>query len=313
MILFENVTKTYPRTTRPALDDVNLEIARGEFAFVVGTSGSGKSTMMQLVMKEQDVTRGRILVAGRDLDRLPERKVPALRREIGCVFQDFRLLPNKTVFQNVAYALQVLGSSRARIRQTVPETLELVGLEGMEKRLPHQLSGGEQQRVAIARAFVNRPPILLADEPTGNLDPDTSLGIVQLLDRINRTGTTVVMATHDTVTVNAMRKRVIRLDRGVLISDMEAGDYTTGSIPRVRLEETSGRSSAEPEVSDGFDDADPAAYAGDHHGDDHGDEPDGDAAGEQSATMAPIGRDADAPRAKGGIFRRHKAVQTSDR
>ena len=150
-------------------------------------------------MKEQDVTRGRILIAGRDLDRLPERKVPALRREIGCVFQDFRLLPNKTVFQNVAYALQVLGSSRARIRQTVPETLELVGLAGMEKRLPHQLSGGEQQRVAIARAFVNRPPILLADEPTGNLDPDTSLGIVQLLDRINRTGTTVVMATHDTV------------------------------------------------------------------------------------------------------------------
>ena len=163
--------------------------------------------------------------------------MPALRREIGCVFQDFRLLPNKTVFQNVAYALQVLGSSRARIRQTVPETLELVGLAGMEKRLPHQLSGGEQQRVAIARAFVNRPPILLADEPTGNLDPDTSLGIVQLLDRINRTGTTVVMATHDTVTVNAMRKRVIRLDRGVLVSDMEAGDYTTGSIPRVRLDE----------------------------------------------------------------------------
>ena len=176
MILFENVTKTYPRTTRPALDDVNLEIPRGEFVFVVGTSGSGKSTMMQLVMKEQDATRGRILVAGRDLDRLPERKVPALRREIGCVFQDFRLLPNKTVFQNVAYALQVLGSSRARIRQTVPETLELVGLAGKEKRLPHQLSGGEQQRVAIARAFVNRPPILLADEPTGNLDPDTSLG-----------------------------------------------------------------------------------------------------------------------------------------
>src|SRR6476619_2765154 len=191
MILFENVTKTYPRTTRPALDDVSLEIPRGEFAFVVGTSGSGKSTMMQLVMKEQDVSRGRILVAGRDLDRLPERKVPALRREIGCVFQDFRLLPNKTVFQNVAYA----------------------------------------------RAFVNRPPVLLADEPTGNLDPDTSLGIVQLLDRINRTGTTVVMATHDTVTVDAMRKRVIRLDHGVLVSDLEAGDYETGSIPRIRLDE----------------------------------------------------------------------------
>src|SRR6476469_2240937 len=285
MLLFDNVTQNHPRTTRPALDDVNLEIPRGEFAFVVGTSGSGKSTMMQLVMKEQDVTRGRILVAGRDLDRLPERKVPALRREIGCVFQDFRLLPNKTVFQNVAYALQVLGSSRARIRQTVPETLELVGLAGMEKRLPHQLSGGEQQRVAIARAFVNRPPILLADEPTGNLDPDTSLGIVQLLDRI------------------------IRLHRGVLVSDMEAGDYTTGSIPRVRLDEetAASRRADQPEVSDGHDDGDPAAYAGGAPGDED-DDP-----GEQSDTMPPIGRDADAPRAKGGIFRRHKAVQTSDR
>ena len=306
MILFENVTKTYPRTTRPALDDVSLEIPRGEFAFVVGTSGSGKSTLMQLVMKEQDATRGRILVAGRELDRLPERKVPALRREIGCVFQDFRLLPNKTVFQNVAYALQVLGSSRARIRQTVPETLELVGLAGMEKRLPHQLSGGEQQRVAIARAFVNRPPVLLADEPTGNLDPDTSLGIVQLLDRINRTGTTVVMATHDTVTVNAMRKRVIRLDRGVLVSDMEAGDYTTGSIPRVRLDEPEEAprplGADTPDVADGFDDADPTAYG------------DGDAGAEvDSDALPPIGRDADEPRPRGGIFKRHKAVQTSDR
>ena len=306
MILFENVTKTYPRTTRPALDDVSLEIPRGEFAFVVGTSGSGKSTLMQLVMKEQDATRGRILVAGRELDRLPERKVPALRREIGCVFQDFRLLPNKTVFQNVAYALQVLGSSRARIRQTVPETLELVGLAGMEKRLPHQLSGGEQQRVAIARAFVNRPPVLLADEPTGNLDPDTSLGIVQLLDRINRTGTTVVMATHDTVTVNAMRKRVIRLDRGVLVSDMEAGDYTTGSIPRVRLDEPDEAprplGADTPDVADGFDDADPTAYG------------DGDAGAEDdSHALPPIGRDADEPRPRGGIFKRHKAVQTSDR
>jgi cell division transport system ATP-binding protein len=303
MILFENVTKTYPRTTRPALEDVSLEISRGEFAFVVGTSGSGKSTMMQLVMKEQEVTSGRVLVAGRELDRLPERKVPALRREIGCVFQDFRLLPNKTVFQNVAYALQVLGSSRARIRQTVPETLELVGLEGMEKRLPHQLSGGEQQRVAIARAFVNRPPILLADEPTGNLDPDTSLGIVQLLDRINRTGTTVVMATHDTVTVNAMRKRVIRLHGGILVSDMEAGDYTTGSLPRIRLDEESGapRRTDEPEVPDGYDDGDPTAYDG------------GDGAGDDRDALPPIGRDADAPRPKGGLFRRRKAAQTSSR
>src|SRR5689334_13132166 len=307
MILFENVTKTYPRTTRPALDDVSLEIPRGEFAFVVGTSGSGKSTMMQLVMKEQDATRGRILVAGRDLDRLPERKVPALRREIGCVFQDFRLLPNKTVFQNVAYALQVLGSSRARSRQTAPEPPELGGLAGMEKRLPHQLSGGEQQRVAIARAFVNRPPVLLADEPTGNLDPDTSLGIVQLLDRINRTGTTVVMATHDTVTVNAMRKRVIRLDRGVLVSDMEAGDYTTGSLPRIRLDETGApRRADEPEVPDGYDDGDPTAYAGGSEPGDH-DDPDGPDA------LPPIGRDADEPRGRGGLFRRSKATQTSSR
>jgi len=307
MILFENVTKTYPRTTRPALDDVSLEIPRGEFAFVVGTSGSGKSTMMQLVMKEQDVTRGRILVAGRDLDRLPERKVPALRREIGCVFQDFRLLPNKTVFQNVAYALQVLGSGRARIRQTVPETLELVGLAGMEKRLPHQLSGGEQQRVAIARAFVNRPPILLADEPTGNLDPDTSLGIVQLLDRINRTGTTVVMATHDTVTVDAMRKRVIRLDNGVLVSDLQAGDYTTGSIPRIRLDEESGapRRADAPEVADGYDDADPTAYVDA--------DPTAYVDADQPEGLRPIGRDADEPRPKAGLFRRNKAVQTSDR
>jgi cell division transport system ATP-binding protein len=311
MILFENVTKTYPRTTRPALDAVSLEVQRGEFVFVVGQSGSGKSTMMQLVMKEQDPTAGRILVAGRELDRLPDRKVPALRREIGCVFQDFRLLPNKTVFQNVAYALQVLGSSRSRIRQIVPETLDLVGLSGMEKRLPHQLSGGEQQRVAIARAFVNRPAILLADEPTGNLDPDTSLGIVQLLDRINRVGTTVVMATHDTVTVDAMRKRVIRLRDGVLVSDIEASDYTTGSLPRVRLDETSraeqvaASAPATPDVADGWDDADPDGPDG-PDGLDGLDDPDDN-------TLPPIGRDADEPRPRGGIFRRQKAVHTSER
>ncbi len=258
MILFENVTKTYPKTKRSALRDVSLEIPRGEFVFIVGKSGSGKSTMLQLVLKEQDTTEGRILIAGRDLGRLPDRKVPALRREIGCVFQDFRLLPNKTVFQNVAYALQVLGSSRSRIRQTVPETLELVGLAGKEKRLPHQLSGGEQQRVAIARAFVNRPSILLADEPTGNLDPTTSLEIVQLLDRIHRTGTTVVMATHDTATVNAMRKRVVELVDGDLVRDQQAGEYTTGSIPRVRVRVEVGAGvpprTDEPEVADGFDD-----------------------------------------------------------
>ncbi|WP_404392595.1 cell division ATP-binding protein FtsE [Humibacillus xanthopallidus] len=255
MILFENVTKTYPKSHRPAVDRVSLEIGRGEFVFVVGTSGSGKSTMLQLIMKEQDATGGRISVAGRELDRLPDRKVPSLRRQIGCVFQDFRLLPNKTVHQNVAYALQVLGAPRSRIRSTVPEVLDLVGLAGMEKRFPHQLSGGEQQRVAIARAFVNRPPILLADEPTGNLDPGISLEIVQLLDRINRTGTTVVMATHDFATVDAMRKRVIRLDKGVLVGDVEAGEYTTGSIPRIELDDRPIPARVEePAVADGYDD-----------------------------------------------------------
>ncbi|HEX5969361.1 MAG TPA: cell division ATP-binding protein FtsE [Intrasporangium sp.] len=290
MILFEQVTKTYPRSQRPALGDVSLEITRGEFVFVVGASGSGKSTLLQLVMKEQDATAGRILVAGRDLARLPDRKVPALRREIGFVFQDFRLLPNKTVHQNVAYALQVLGASRSRIRQIVPETLELVGLAGMGKRLPHQLSGGEQQRVAIARAFVNRPPIVLADEPTGNLDPDTSLEIVKLLDRINRTGTTVVMATHDTATVNAMRKRVIRLDEGVLVADVETGDYTTGSIPRVELE---------PAHPDDLPDAlqEEALDAVEAY--------------EEEGELPPIGRDADEPHERFSVFRRRQPERSS--
>ncbi len=314
MILFENVTKTYPRTKRPALSDISLEIPRGEFAFVVGTSGSGKSTLLQLVLKEQDATAGRILVGGRDLDLLPDRKVPALRREIGCVFQDFRLLPNKTVYQNVAYALQVLGNSRSKIRQTVPETLDLVGLAGKEKRLPHQLSGGEQQRVAIARAFINRPPILLADEPTGNLDPATSLEIVQLLDRINRTGTTVVMATHDTATVDAMRKRVIRLHHGDLVSDEHAGEYTTGSIPRVELEpELPPRPQELPELADGYDDgavAAPAAEAAEPEADDS-DTDDSHDSHDGDDGLPPIGRDADEPRQRAGFFRRRRAVQTT--
>ncbi|MDN5768800.1 MAG: cell division ATP-binding protein FtsE [Humibacillus sp.] len=307
MILFENVTKTYPRTKRPALRDVSLEIPRGEFVFVVGKSGSGKSTMLQLVLKEQDTTQGRILIAGRDLGRLPDRKVPALRREIGCVFQDFRLLPNKTVFQNVAYALQVLGSSRSRIRQTVPETLELVGLAGKEKRLPHQLSGGEQQRVAIARAFVNRPSILLADEPTGNLDPATSLEIVQLLDRIHRTGTTVVMATHDTATVNAMRKRVVELVDGDLVRDQQAGEYTTGSIPRVRLDTTLvGEVDLptridEPEVADGYDDGATTPDAAEP-GPDAGDADNPAASGE----LVPVGGPGAAPRERSGLLRRRR-------
>jgi cell division transport system ATP-binding protein len=225
MIRFENVSKTYPRSGRPALRNVSLEVERGEFVFVVGQSGSGKSTLLRLVLREERATGGQVLVAGRELAHLPGRKVPALRREIGTVFQDFRLLPNKTVYQNVAFALQVLGRSRHQIRQTVPETLEMVGLGGKEKRLPHELSGGEQQRVAIARAFVNKPAILLCDEPTGNLDPTISLDIVQLLDRIHRGGTTVVMATHDVDIVDQLRKRVVELKDGEMVRDESRGVY----------------------------------------------------------------------------------------
>ena len=230
MILFDTVTKKYPRTTRPAVDGVSLEVERGEFVFIVGQSGSGKSTLLRLALKEENATSGSVFVAGRELSRLPDRKVPQLRREIGTVFQDFRLLPNKTVFQNVAFALQVIGKSRSVIRQTVPETLRVVGLEGKEKRLPHELSGGEQQRVAIARAIVNKPAILLADEPTGNLDPGISLEIVGLLDRINRSGTTIVMATHDLHIVNAYRKRVIELKEGRVVRDDAGGEYNSGEI-----------------------------------------------------------------------------------
>jgi len=225
MIRFEDVSKVFPRSSLPALRGISLEIERGEFVFVVGHSGSGKSTLLRLILREERATSGNVLVAGRELSTLPSRKVPALRREIGMVFQDFRLLPNKNVFQNVAFALQVLGKSRHAVRAVVPETLEMVGLEGKEKRLPHELSGGEQQRVAIARAFVNKPAILLADEPTGNLDPTTSLDIVRLLDRINRTGTTIVMATHDDEIVDQLRKRVVELNKGELVRDQSRGVY----------------------------------------------------------------------------------------
>lgn len=225
MIRFEDVSKVYARGARPALDAVDLEIERGEFVFMVGASGSGKSTFLRLVLREERPTAGRIYVAGRDLSTLSTWKVPHLRRRIGVVFQDFRLLPTKTVFENVAFALQVIGKPRHHILTTVPDTLELVGLGGKEKRLPHELSGGEQQRVAIARAFVNRPSILLADEPTGNLDPTTSVGIMRLLDRINRTGTTVVMATHDDEIVDQMRKRVVELDSGQMVRDQSRGVY----------------------------------------------------------------------------------------
>ncbi len=227
MIRFEDVTMRYSRGDAPALEDVNIDIERGEFVFVVGASGSGKSTLVRLIILELEATTGSVLVAGRELSRLPDRKIPALRREIGTVFQDFRLLSGKNVYQNVAYVLQVLGKKRHTIRQLVPETLELVGLEGKAKRLPHELSGGEQQRVAIARAMVNKPPILLADEPTGNLDPHTSSEIVTILDRINRTGTTVLVATHDTSIVNQFRKRVVELRDGVIVRDQDQGSYAT--------------------------------------------------------------------------------------
>ena len=225
VIRFEKVTKTYPGTGSPALDQVSVDVDKGEFVFLVGTSGSGKSTALRLVLRETRPTSGRVHVAGKELNRLAAWKVPRLRRQIGTVFQDFRLLPNKTVAENVAFALQVIGRSRSDIRSLVPETLELVGLDGKGDRMPDELSGGEQQRVAIARAFVNRPMILIADEPTGNLDPSTSVGIMKLLDRINRTGTTVLMATHDHGIVDQMRKRVIELDHGRVVRDQAQGVY----------------------------------------------------------------------------------------
>jgi cell division transport system ATP-binding protein len=225
VITFENVSATYPGHTKPALKDVSADIDKGEFVFLVGESGSGKSTFLRLVLREARSTQGHVFVAGKDLNRMRSFRVPGLRRQIGTVFQDFRLLPNKTVSENVAFALQVIGKPRAHINKVVPETLELVGLEGKGRRMPDELSGGEQQRVAIARAFVNRPLILIADEPTGNLDPNTSVGIMKLLDRINRTGTTVVMATHDSGIVDQMRKRVIELVDGRAVRDQARGVY----------------------------------------------------------------------------------------
>jgi len=225
VIRFENVSATYPGHSKPALEDVTADIDKAEFVFLVGESGSGKSTFLRLVLREARATHGKVFVADLELNRLRSWKVPALRRQIGTVFQDFRLLPNKTVSENVAFALQVIGKPRAHINKVVPETLELVGLDGKGRRMPDELSGGEQQRVAIARAFVNRPKILIADEPTGNLDPKTSVGIMKLLDRINRTGTTVVMATHDADIVNQMRKRVIELADGRVVRDQSRGVY----------------------------------------------------------------------------------------
>lgn len=227
MITFDDVTKSYDGRSRPALADVNVDIDKGEFVFLVGQSGSGKSTFIRLILRESRPTRGTLYVAGKNLNQLRSWKIPALRRQIGTVFQDFRLLPGKTVYENVAFTLQVIGKPTRVIRQVVPETLELVGLDGKEKRMPDELSGGEQQRVALARAFVNRPKILIADEPTGNLDPATAVGIMKILDRINRTGTTVVMATHDSTIVDQMRRRVIELDSGRVVRDENEGVYRT--------------------------------------------------------------------------------------
>jgi cell division transport system ATP-binding protein len=224
VIRLQNVTKVYEGGT-VAARDVDLDIQRGEFVFLVGPSGSGKSTLIRLMLRQEPVTRGTIWVAGKDITTLPRWKIPFLRRSIGTVFQDFKLLPNKTVAENVAFTLEVLGRPRSVIRPQVDQVLDLVGLHDKADRYPKQLSGGEQQRVSVARAFVNRPPILLADEPTGNLDPATSVGIMKLLDRINRTGTTIVMATHDHAIVDAMQRRVVAIERGQVIRDDRSGRY----------------------------------------------------------------------------------------
>jgi cell division transport system ATP-binding protein len=224
MIVFESVTKVYEPNVI-ALNDVSFVIDKGEFVFVVGASGSGKSTMIRLLLKELEPSSGRILVGGRDLTRLKQSKVPLLRRNVGCVFQDFKLLPNRTAGENVAYALKVQGESTSSIRRKVPEALSLVGLSDKNGSLPDELSGGEQQRVSIARAVVNHPPLLICDEPTGNLDPDTSVGIMQLLYRINRAGTTILMVTHDREMVDKMRRRVIALEDGRLARDERRGGY----------------------------------------------------------------------------------------
>ena len=228
VIRVKNVTKIYPASKRPALDSVDVEIDKGEFVFLIGPSGSGKSTFLRLLIKEENPTRGTVAVNGKELTKMSSWKVPALRRTMGCVFQDFRLLQNRTVYQNVAFALEVIGKKRKTIKKVVPEVLDLVGLEGKTNRLPGELSGGEQQRVAIARAFVNRPLVLLADEPTGNLDPETSQDIMLLLERINRTGTTVLMSTHDNNIVDSMRRRVIELHLGKLTRDQARGVYGVG-------------------------------------------------------------------------------------
>jgi cell division transport system ATP-binding protein len=234
MIRFDQVTKKYPGTIKPALNAVDFEVRRGEFVFLVGASGSGKSSCLRLVLKEEKPSAGTVHVLGHNVSSISNRKIPYFRRNLGVVFQDFRLLPNKTVFQNVAFTLQVIGKSRGFVQEAVPDVLKMVGLENKAQRMPHELSGGEQQRVAIARAIVNKPQVLLADEPTGNLDPATSAGIMQLLERINANGTTVVMATHEAAIVDKMQRRVIELVEGAIVRDETHGGYgNTAVIPEL--------------------------------------------------------------------------------
>ncbi|HJQ77416.1 MAG TPA: cell division ATP-binding protein FtsE [Acidimicrobiia bacterium] len=229
MIRLDNVTKVYEGGT-VAVNDISLDIQKGAFIFLVGASGSGKSTIIRLMLRDEPVTRGKIWVAGKDITTLPRWKIPFLRRSVGTVFQDYKLLPNKTVRENVSFALEVLGRPQSVIGPQVDQVLDLVGLDDKGERYPRQLSGGEQQRVSVARAFVNRPPIMLCDEPTGNLDPKTSVGIMKLLDRINRTGTTVVMATHDHAIVDAMKRRVVALEGGRMVRDDATGGYEAGQV-----------------------------------------------------------------------------------
>jgi len=244
IVALRDATIVYPGG-HVALERVSLEVERGEFAFVVGPTGCGKSTLIKMLIREVEPSAGEVMIAGHDINELPLAKVPMLRRRIGTVFQDFKLLPNRTVYDNVAYALQVIGESRAEIRRKTPEIIRLVGLQSKIHNYPDQLSGGEQQRVSIARAFVNHPPLLLADEPTGNLDPHTSIGIMQLLYRINRTGTTVLVVTHDSEMVDKMRRRVIALDQGRLVRDEAGGGYHDEST-----REFAARLEAEMEIDD---------------------------------------------------------------
>jgi cell division transport system ATP-binding protein len=234
VIYLEDIKKTYGKNAKPALKDLTINIEKGEFVFLVGPSGSGKSTLIRLVLREEKQDSGLIQVAGRDLSTIPTRHIPVYRRKLGVVFQDFRLLENKTVYENVSFALEVIGTPRHTINSLVPDALQTVGLKGKETRMPNELSGGEQQRVAIARAFVNRPLIILADEPTGNLDPVTSLDVVQVFESINEKGTTILMATHNDEIVNSLQKRVIELSEGDLVRDEEKGKYS------VRVKEQQG-------------------------------------------------------------------------